>query len=1210
MVKTAVSSINGKRTERQKQLADMRKLDISDKYVMYAYADRAKLMKELNIPIADEMLAKESQAVRGALYSLSYSDLSPEMRVGLVLDQKKLKDTRILSKLTAYEPSIHRVGNRIDSEDSLMYLSVNNIDEMMKSMIAEISPEDRKDIEKELGVSLEKLANALGSEMAGSIIDFTVTREGLMKLEAIGALEVNDKDVVIEVAAKLLKSINKKMDIKKTTDNTWAVILPPHVQLPEGMKPVIGYRDRFLYASMDEETLKTHMAKSQGQASSQMANVQMTMNAPKGLNKVLHQLPSLKAVQYVASFADVYGPTEVSLSSTPRIIQASLVQNVSVVGVHKLPLEELTGKIKTQAAAVQDKKLAPLAGAIPAGPAVVMSTSTKNTINVYKSLLTALITPERVKETWAFIQEVKDSMATAPEVPSSEDMPEDMQEDMPGEDWEADNLEDLDSYGESGMESNGMEKQAAMPAPSEMVDLAKLAVIGVKSIGLFFDGWYGGEFAVALGNMPGEQEDMPQAAMFISTTDESKALENMARIFLMLNKANISGLRIKDKGTKKLNGIEYRLFSMADPNNKEAPGLDVMLAKVNGAMVITSSQPYLMKIAEAATNKSDSFMDEMDGDIPAGYTIYAYASGEFMGSIVQNQIDNTLMMIESQMNYEDQSWGQESSWDEGAAMGDENGDEAYEEEETIEDAGEDAMEMAEGEEMAEDMEDASDDFAEPGEPGDMESADSLAADEPDMSAWESYEEKSPDQIKLENLELAAKELRAVRGVLLVESFDGISPRLSLDVLLHPDKVADTEFIQKLYQYQSSVHEIDNLIRTNDAILYTSLSNLSDIMINVNENIIMKANDEGTVALRNNLAEMGTSIGGIAGALGSEAGFALLDIMYDRETFGYIPKFIAAVEVTDFDYIVQVLESAVAINNQNKANELYEGNVEALVEAGENMAVERRSDNLVAIRLPTLIQYGEDIRLLIGADGSHAFISLHPEVLDEFMAGGKGSSSGESATFKLSVNPQQARRFAEDILYVGADDETKPKAIRDRERAKGDFLISVMGIVGKGQISVRALPDRVSLDISQDLDREAIVKLPHGQGLNWARGIIVEKNFEACSNALGVVKNGMVAYSFDQESMSYEGVDPSGANLPQYMPIFYDCMPGQCLNRVKNMVEKACDPGSFKINVLEDGSDFVVHGKAMGSDCSICTTAYFQNFNLYSECLADPKMACE
>jgi len=154
MVKTAVSSINGKRTERQKQLADMRKLDISDKYVMYAYADRAKLMKELNIPIADEMLAKESQAVRGALYSLSYSDLSPEMRVGLVLDQKKLKDTRILSKLTAYEPSIHRVGNRIDSEDSLMYLSVNNIDEMMKSMIAEISPEDRKDIEKECRVQL------------------------------------------------------------------------------------------------------------------------------------------------------------------------------------------------------------------------------------------------------------------------------------------------------------------------------------------------------------------------------------------------------------------------------------------------------------------------------------------------------------------------------------------------------------------------------------------------------------------------------------------------------------------------------------------------------------------------------------------------------------------------------------------------------------------------------------------------------------------------------------------------------------------------------------------------------------------------------------------------------------------------------------------------------------------------------------------------
>ena len=194
--------------------------------------------------------------------------------------------------------------------------------------------------------------------------------------------------------------------------------------------------------------------------------------------------------------------------------------------------------------------------------------------------------------------------------------------------------------------------------------------------------------------------------------------------------------------------------------------------------------------------------------------------------------------------------------------------------------------------------------------------------------------------------------------------------------------------------------------------------------------------------------------------------------------------------------------------------------------------------------------------------------------------------------------------------MGANDKTKPKSVRDRERAKGDFMISLMGILGKGEISIVALPDRVSFDINQNLNREAIVDLPHGKGFEWARGIIIEKNFKHCSDALNLVREGTEFYSFDQDSMTFAGISAYGDNLAHYMPMFPECAPGQCKSRVKAMVEKSCDAGTFKIDLAKDGSQFVIHGKAKGSDCNICITPYFQNFNLYGECLADPKASCE
>jgi hypothetical protein len=1200
MLKTVVSSINGKRTQRQKQLADLRLKDVPDNYLMYVYADRAKVLKGLDMPIADELLAKEAAAVKGALYSLAYRNLSPEVRFGLVLDDKKLKDTALLSKLVSFEPSAHRVSSRVSSEASLFYLSVNNVGDMANAALASLDKKQLADLRKDLGMDPEKVAAALGSEAAGSIIDFGAGADGSLSFKAIGALEVNDKDLIIQAAGKILKGFNPKIDIKKTADNAWEVALPAHLKLPEGMKPVIGFKDRFLYASLDQSTLDDHLTRARGAASPQVSNIHMTMNAPRAMDKLFNQLPGWSFIRTVEDFKNMYRTTELSVSCTPRMVQATLVQDVSVVGVHKLPLEKLMGKIKDQVIPpAADDKLPSLAGAIPAAPALVLAVDTNTSKAVMNNIWTALMTPERVRDTIAFVQEAKNAMGTAPEIPSADDAAA-MAEEMAmqeNQDWEAGTLDEFDSM--EGGDDYMSEEYGAPPrvrtSVSEIMNIAKLAAIAGRSVGLLVNGgWYGGEFAMTVGGMPEREQENPEAALFISATDGKKAAATFEQIASMLVKANFPDMKIKDEGVKTYAGAEYRIYSDAASKPGQLDRPMVLIGSLKNAVVVTISEPYFKKIADASAGKGASLQDELGEDIPKSYAGFAYASGDAMAMMVQSQIDSLQEMIKMEeewntSSYEDYS--DDSMFMDESAFESETADAAMEQE-------------YQDETMAETA-----DTAEPGmetEAGaDMEAAADVSEPAADYGPL-----KSPAQAKLEQWQMLARELKAVRGILFVKSFDGISPRLSLDILLHKDKVAGTDYISKLYQYQSAKHQVDGLIRTGDSIMYMSISNLSDILTNVNDNVIMKSNDEGMVALRKDLELMGTSMQGIAGALGSEAGFSLMDIKFDRETFGYIPKFIAAVEVRDFEYLAKVVESAVALSNKRKAGELYEGDVEALAAAGEHMAVERRGANILAVRLPTLIQYGEDMRLLIGYSGNHAFISLDPDVLEEFMAGGKGKVAEESATFKMSVNPQQARRFAKEILFVGAEDKTKPKAIRDRERAKGEFLLNVMGIVGKGQITVRALPDRVSLDIAQDLDREAIVKLPHGQGLEWARGVMVEKNFEACSHALGYVKEGVFAYSYDQESMSYTGLDPAGANLPQYMPLFAGCSAGQCKGKVKDMVEAACEPGSFKIEVKEDGSDFIVRGKARGSDCNICTTAYFQNFNLYGECLAEPGLKCE
>lgn len=1203
-----IDSIYDKRTDNQKYLKQVRGNDVPNSYVVYAFVNGPAATEMIKgnkaaLPFADDLAA-----VKGAVYQLSFKGLTPTTSVALLTDDKKLKDNSILKSMLSFEAATHKIDNRFDIDNDLLYFSMNNVQNIFKYLSKGVLKEQmaasgQSAEDKAANEAFDRFMKSLGNEFAIALVDVQKPKDssGKPKIDFAGAVEIKDKTAALDSLKVMLKSM--KIDLDEKGGDIYA-IKTPGGQSSYGIAPCFGFSGKYLFFASNEETLKNHMEKMLGRKPTIASTVKFTYNVSKLSRFATSYIDDEKINKFINGMMDVYGPGTIAVAAQPGKLEVSLTQKIFRKPFKEMPLETIKNALvkapEAAKAAQAQNAAAPLYTIMPASSDMIAAVNTGRLGETAAAFARAAITPSRIIDVVKFVSQSGKNAVKFDDA-----------------------VKAVFKTNDSESQREAKPKREAPSASDTLNDAFKMFKFAAASSKLVGE-WFTKE-ALFTAKMPADGNGAPLTAIVIGSNSKAASEKNLGMMFEEFNKLDMTGdkrgttMKVKFGGKEtmpKADIYKYQLDGMSgiDETGASVPKpVPFVIAFTNSAVIVSTDSDFAKEIADAQDGAT--LKDKLSKDIPANALFYSYVSGKMIAAPFEKK------------GAQQAAPGAEAA---PAGMGETAAPAAVTpvtEGSNVEEApapaaeAEPAQPEAPAEEAAAAAETASNEPSAEETSGQTETSSEGAVSEEEKAKQEAAKKAAKKEAFMGTI---SKELPAIESIVFSVAYEELSPTINLSVNLYPDKAMQAPIIGQIIQYQAAKHDIDKLLNVDNAILYLSLNNFNKIVTNLYNGVFTSSTDAKTAQTKEDMKALGLDPATLFSNVGDQVGFALLDLAFNEQTSVYIPTFIGAVQVNDQAAVISTLDKIVALANEMRKRKLAEtgGGGDAAAAAPAELAPEEKlvlesvSDNIVAINGPTFASMGEGIKLYIGFARGYMFFSLHKNVLDKFMAADQGKESGAVASLKINTNPMYVRKFVEGLFLGQAKNPGISQAQKTAYENKAAFIIGALDIYGKGSLVLSAAPDKISITVSQKINPQGYVNLPVKSGLDYLNFESKSDNVSACADFLDKVGGPDQIYEYSAETGSYNGINPNGDNIAKYvLPL--QCPDGNCPGKLKEIADKVCEPGSFKIaagitlrsesNVTfpeADESNYLITAMPRGVDMQLCKSVDGTNYNLYSKYLTD------
>lgn len=642
-----IVSINGRRTAAQKQYMRVKQREVPPDYVVYAYANVEKnlhLMQEFDNP--EYNIVRELRALDGAVYSLSFINLSPRHKLSVMVNKDALRRTKILKTFLAAAPGPHALDRQIKDENAISFMSLNNASMLAEYYTRDVLKKNKiEKIERRYHVDVDELVGAIGNEFAVALLDLKPVDDKKLAFtpEIIGAVEVKDRAVIVNALKKTMRSMDKKLKLYQRAGGIYEIELPEEQKLPNGLTPMIGFKGRYMYFSLNQDILRDYMNERRGSVSDGPSNLYVRNN-PAFLARIIDARVENKQVSDLAvRVLSVLGPSSVSVGLTKDQLTVRATQRISPRGLHEMPLEKLLGKGEPAKPVVPDAE--PLAKSVPRDTAAAVSVNVDNARNSVLKITRALFSKNSPMSLVSGITSIGGARAAAfgPRAVRPRRAPA-----------VAGKLKPWKLYVEAF--SEGMKSQfLGLRAPVEMLNVAGLTAQ-----------WFQTETMVTVSGK--STVEKPEFALIAGSSSEQTAAANIEKSIESINQTGVKIQKLKSTKRKKNpyihKGVEvFRYRMLLDPDNKDSASEPFFITVLEDKVIISNSDRYAEELIDASAKRyvpADTLYSLVQGGNVAPTDIsYTYVTGRM--------IDELTPMLRGAFEKKDAAAGGEAAPAEGEA---------------------------------------------------------------------------------------------------------------------------------------------------------------------------------------------------------------------------------------------------------------------------------------------------------------------------------------------------------------------------------------------------------------------------------------------------------------------------------------------------------------------------------------------------------------